>query len=95
MTPNIVLWIYLALLLAGGTMGLVKAGSKMSLLMSLAFAVPLAICAAGRLPLGVAQVLLGVLSVFFGVRFVRGRKFMPGGLMMIVSGVALVLLFVL
>ncbi len=91
MTPNIVLWIYIALLVAGGLMGFLKAKSKMSLIMSLAFAVPLALCARDILKVNyLADALIGVLLVFFGMRFVKGRKFMPGGLMSIASVLALV-----
>ncbi len=91
MTPNIVLWIYIALLIAGGLMGFLKAKSKMSLIMSLAFAVPLALCALDILKVYyLADAIIGVLLVFFGMRFVKGRKFMPGGLMSIASVLALV-----
>lgn len=91
MTLNIVLWIYIALLVAGGLMGFLRAKSKMSLIMSLAFAVPLALCARDILKVNyLADALIGVLLVFFGMRFVKGRKFMPGGLMSIASVLALV-----
>lgn len=96
MTQNIVLWIYIALLVAGGLMGFLKAKSKMSLIMSLAFAVPLALCASGIFPANyLADVLIGVLLLFFGMRFIKGRKFMPGGLMSIASALALVARLVL
>ena len=86
MTPTTVLWIYIVLLVAGGLMGFVKAGSKMSLITSLFFAILLSLCAAGTInePI-VADVLLMVLIVFFGMRFAKKKKFMPGGLMCILS----------
>ncbi len=96
MTWNLVLWIYVVLLVAGGIMGFVKAGSKASLISSLAFGIPISLCAAGiiRVPY-VAEALIGFLLVFFGMRFFKGRKFMPAGLMTILSGLVLVLRFLL
>ncbi len=92
MTPNLILWIYVALLVVGGLMGLLKAGSKVSLIMSVAFAVPIALEAAGVLHVAhLADILIGALLVVFGIRFAKGKKFMPAGLMVIVSAAALVL----
>ena len=101
MTPNIVLWIYIVLLVAGGLMGFLKAKSKMSLIMSLAFGIPLALCALdiismkalsiSNIHLGLADILIFVLLLFFGMRFIKGRKFMPAGLMSIASLLALIL----
>ena len=98
MTSNVALWIYLALMLAGGVMGFVKAGSKASLIASAVFAVPLALAALGVFGGAsalVAKCVVGFLLVFFGVRFAKGRKFMPAGMMTVLSAVTLVLLFVL
>lgn len=94
MTWNSLLWIYVALLVAGGIMGFVKAGSKASLISSLAFGIPIALCAAGiiRIPY-VAEALVGFLLVFFGMRFFKGRKFMPAGLMTVLSALVLALRF--
>ena len=91
-----VLWIYIALLLAGGVMGFVKAGSKISLITSSIFAVLLALCALGIIrPFYIAEILIGLLIVVFGMRFAKGRKFMPSGLMLGMSAVVLaVFLFV-
>jgi len=92
MTPNLVLWIYTALLALGGLMGFMKAKSKPSLLMSLAFAIPLALIAAGVLNVRyLADILITVLLLFFTMRYIKGRKFMPAGMMMIASGLALLL----
>lgn len=92
MTPTTVLWIYIVLLVAGGLFGFLKAGSKMSLLTSLFFAVLLSLCAIGTIgePL-VADILLMVLIVFFGMRFAKKKKFMPGGLMCVLSAATLAL----
>ena len=88
---NIILWIYIVLLVAGGLMGFLKAGSKMSLIMSVAFAVPLALSLVLKWPDAVSLGLLGFLAVFFAMRFAKGKKFMPAGLMLILSVVTLVL----
>jgi uncharacterized membrane protein (UPF0136 family) len=91
--PVTVLWIYIALLLAGGVMGLVKAGSKISLVTSTAFAALLALCAVGVIkPFYIADILIGLLVVVFGIRFAKGRKFMPSGLMLALSVIVLALL---
>ncbi len=93
MTPNLVLWTYIVLLVAGGLIGFLKAGSKMSIITSGIFAVVLALSALGILALSVAMVLIGLLAVFFSVRFSKGKKFMPAGLMTILSVGAFVALF--
>ena len=92
MNPIHVLWAYILLLVAGGVMGLIKARSKISLIASVAFAIPLSLCAMGMIsdPV-VADILLLVLLVFFGLRFAKSRKFMPAGLMSILSIAALAL----
>ena len=94
--PTVVLWVYTVLLLAGGVMGFVKAGSKISLITSSIFAVLLALCALGIIrPFYIAEILIGLLIVVFGMRFAKGRKFMPSGLMLGMSAVVLaILLFV-
>jgi uncharacterized membrane protein (UPF0136 family) len=86
----IVLWIYIVLLLGGGLMGFLKAGSRISLITSAAFALPLALCALRILTLFfIADILIGLLVVVFGVRYAKGRKFMPSGLMVLLSIIVL------
>jgi uncharacterized membrane protein (UPF0136 family) len=93
--PIVVLWVYIVLLLAGGLMGFIKAKSKISLITSSVFAVLLALCALGIFrPFYIADVLVGLLLVVFGMRFAKGRKFMPSGLMLVLSAVVLVVLLV-
>ncbi|HEY3912908.1 MAG TPA: TMEM14 family protein [Verrucomicrobiae bacterium] len=93
--PIVVLWVYIVLLLAGGLMGFIKAKSKISLITSSLFAVLLALCALGIFrPFYIADVLVALLLVVFGVRFAKGRKFMPSGLMLILSAVVLLVLLV-
>ena len=76
-----VVWTYIALLVVGGAIGYVKAGSKISLLASLGFAVPLVLALVLRWPTNVSLVVLGFHFVYFAARFARTKKFMPGGLL--------------
>jgi len=93
MTPTIILWIYIVLLVAGGLMGFVKAGSKMSLLTSLAFAAVLGLCNAKVIQVKyLVDITLAVLIVFFGMRFAKTKKFMPMGMMALLTVVTLALL---
>ncbi len=88
----IILWVYIVLLLAGGLMGFLKAGSKISLITSAAFALPLALCATAVIPpYPIAPILLGLLALIFAVRYFKGKKFMPSGLMAVVTTIALVI----
>ena len=93
MTPSTsvtILWIYIGLLLAGGLMGFIKAKSKISLITSAIFAALLALCATGVIrPFSIAEILVGVLLLVFGMRFAKGRKFMPSGLMLGLSAAVL------
>jgi uncharacterized membrane protein (UPF0136 family) len=92
MHPHTVLWIYIVLLVLGGLMGFLKAKSQVSLIMSVAFAAALSLCAAGVIfqPY-VADILLAALLVVFGLRLVKTKKFMPAGLMLVITVLALVL----
>lgn len=87
---NLVLWIYIVLLVVGGLIGFLKAKSKVSLIMSVAFAALLSLCAAGVVfqPY-MADIFLAALLVVFGIRLAKTKKFMPSGLMLILTIVAL------
>jgi len=90
MTPSTILWIYVVLLIVGGIMGFVKARSKASIIASVAFAIPLALCAAGVITNPwVADVLIALLIVVFAMRLAKTKKFMPSGLMVVISIAAL------
>lgn len=93
--PNFVLWVYIVLLVAGGLVGFLKAGSKASLIASSVFAVPLILAALGILPAVAADGVIAFLLVFMGVKFAKSKKFMPSGMMVILSAVALVARFLL
>lgn len=91
---NTILWVYIVFLIVGGVAGFLKAGSKVSLITSLVFGLVLALFAAGVLawPVG-ADVLLGILLIVFIIRYVKTKKFMPAGLLILLTAVALLLRF--
>ena len=92
MSPNKVLWIYIILLIIGGLIGFLKAKSQVSLIMSVAFAAALSLCAAGIIfKAYVADILLVALLAVFAARLVKTRKFMPAGLMLVITIVVLAL----
>ena len=92
MTPTRVLWGYIILLVVGGLIGFWKAKSQISLVMSVSFAAALSLCAAGIVfqPY-VANILLALLMVVFAMRLVKTKKFMPSGLMLLLTLAALAL----
>jgi uncharacterized membrane protein (UPF0136 family) len=94
-TAQIVLWVYIVLMLAGGLMGLIKAGSKASIIASSIFAAVLALFALNIIPFRYCWIILFVLLLFFGKRFLKGKKFMPSGLMAVLTLVVLIALYFL
>jgi uncharacterized membrane protein (UPF0136 family) len=92
MNPTKVLWIYIILLVIGGMIGFFKGKSPVSLIMSVGFAVALIFCATGIIfqPY-VASLLLAALLVVFAIRLVKTKKFMPAGLMLVLTVVTLAL----
>lgn len=89
---QIVLLVYIVLLELGGLMGFLKAGSKASLIASSIFAAVLVLFALNILPIAYSWIVLAVLLVFFGKRLIKSKKFMPSGMMVVLSIVALILL---
>ena len=81
----ILLWIFIALLVAGGLMGFLKAKSKVSLIASMGSAIPLALVALGQWPGTVAVGVLIVLQAVFFMRLRKTGKFMPSGMLLGVS----------
>ncbi len=92
MNHNIILWVYLVMLLVGGLIGLIKAGSKASMIASSLFGIPILLSALGILPEKVAVGVIAFLLIFFGMKFAKGRKFMPAGFMSVLSLISLLLL---
>ena len=93
---NTILWVYIALLIVGGVMGFVKAKSQVSLISSLVFAVALGLFAAGVVSWRAgADVLLALLLVVFVIRYAKTKKFMPAGLMILLTVATLALRFTL
>ena len=96
-SKSIILAVYAILVLAGGAIGYVTAGSLMSIVMAGGFAFALLACsyltAKGNLKAyDIALGLLGVLLVFFGYRFFASFKIMPSGLMTVLTAATLVYL---
>ncbi|MBU6401955.1 MAG: hypothetical protein KGS61_16685 [Verrucomicrobia bacterium] len=88
---NTILWVYIVLLVVGGLIGFLKAGSKVSLITSVVFAAVLSLCATGIIQHPVTDIILAVLLVVFGMRLAKTRKFMPSGLMLVLTIAALAL----
>jgi uncharacterized membrane protein (UPF0136 family) len=92
---NTVLWIYIVLLLFGGLIGFFKAKSRVSLISSSVFAAVLVLTQTGIFKASVSlilvNVLLAALLVVFAIRLAKTKKFMPSGLMLILTILTLAL----
>jgi uncharacterized membrane protein (UPF0136 family) len=92
MNPTTILWIYIVLLVIGGLIGFLKAGSKVSLITAVTAAALLSLCAARVIfQYYVADIILAGLLVLFGWRLAEKKKFMPNGLMLVLTLAALAL----
>ena len=80
-----ILWIYIVLLISGGLMGYLKAKSKASIIASTISAIPLILVGLKVLPSTLASILLGVLLILFGSKYIRSGKLMPSGIMCIIT----------
>lgn len=90
--PDVILWIYIVLLVVGGLVGFLKAGSKTSLIVSATSAAVLILCQLGVVfERRMADIVLAILLVVFAWRLGESKKFMPAGLMLILTVAALVL----
>jgi uncharacterized membrane protein (UPF0136 family) len=91
-TLHLILWVYIGLLIAGGLMGLIKGGSAISLITSVAFAIPLILCNVGVIEFKHATWILIGLLVVFAWRLTKSKKFMPGGMLLLLTVTTLALL---
>ena len=94
--PNKVLWAYIVLLLVGGLIGFFKAKSKVSLITSAVFAAILILAAIpgildSSLRGKLVNIIMALLLVVFAIRLAKTKKFMPSGLMLVVTIAALAL----
>ncbi len=96
--PIVATLIYGILLLFGGIMGYVSAKSKPSLISGVVSGLLLLISGVlqwQQIPVGLvfAQIITLVLAIVFVIRLWKTRKFMPAGLMLVLSVAMLVILF--
>ena len=92
MRPDVIIWIYIVLLVIGGLIGFLKAGSKASLIVSSVSASILILCQIGVIfERRMIDVVLAVLLVVFAWRLSESKKFMPAGLMLVLTIATLVL----
>ena len=92
MRPDVILWIYIVMLVVGGLIGFFKAGSNASLIVSASAAAILILCQIGLVfQPRMADFVLAVLLVVFAWRLGESKKFMPAGLMLILTVATLVL----
>jgi uncharacterized membrane protein (UPF0136 family) len=93
---NIVFWCYIVLLLIGGLFGFLKAGSKISLITSAVAAALLILTRTGILAYSfsreLADLIMLALLIVFAVRLTKTKKFIPSGLMMLLTALVLLLL---
>lgn len=90
--------VYAFIVFLGGIMGYVQAQSLPSLFAGIASATVLFVCAWGMfkrsfLAYSLAMVLILALTLFFGYRFALTGKFMPAGMMILVSAITLTVVF--
>lgn len=98
--PGIVILFFGLLVLGGGIIGYITAGSMASLIAGSAFGLALLVSGLGvlrRQKMGFifAPLITFLLTVFFAYRLAQSGNFIPSGLMAVVGLVTLILYFVL
>jgi uncharacterized membrane protein (UPF0136 family) len=91
-----VLWVYIVLLIVGGLIGFFRAKSKVSLITSAVIAALLILTTLPNLlqrsaASNIVNGIMALLLVVFAIRLAKTKKFMPSGLMLLVTIAALVL----
>jgi len=95
MNSKTVLWVYIVLLMVGGLIGFFKGKSTISLVAS-GISAALLVVTTTRLfdptfARGMANVVMAALLVLFTIRLAKTKKFMPSGLMLVITLLALFL----
>jgi uncharacterized membrane protein (UPF0136 family) len=93
---NFVFWSYVLLLLAGGLIGFFTARSKVSLIASAISAALLILTRIGIFEPSfgrkLADIIMVVLLVIFAMRLAKSKKFIPSGLMLVLTVLVLAML---
>lgn len=88
--PVVVTGIYSLIVVIGGVIGYQQAQSEASLYMGLTFGLLLCLCelfmiSGKKAAYVVALILMCILALFFGYRFALTQKFMPAGMMLLIT----------
>lgn len=89
------IWVYGVIMILGGVMGYVKVGSKASLISGVGFGLVLLASGYGAWrgsenSIAAADLIALLLLVLFAIRYAKKRRFMPAGMLAVLSLVAVV-----
>jgi uncharacterized membrane protein (UPF0136 family) len=95
-TTAIIVWVYALMMAVGGVFGYLKVHSKASLISGLGFGLILLytgyeVWNGSRENLWASAIIAALLMVIFAIRLVKTRRFMPGGMLALLSMVTLVI----